>query len=332
VPQPAPPEGSVGAVQEKIPGARPRLALTLAGGGARGAAEVGVLKVLEAAGIRPDFVAGSSMGAVVGALYCAGTPVSRIEQMFLDGEMKKAFIPRPVPLQTCLYTTSYGVKRLLRKKPLIGLYSGNSIRKFVGQNLPANRQNIECFPIPFSAISVNVLDTRPVWISKGPAMTAVSASACPPGIYRPVEYEGKELVDGGLRANLPTKPAIAAGARVVVAVRLYSTLDAAPPGSFRTIKSYADRMASMALAEIEAKGTADADVVVDPNIGNLPMWDFRPQSMAKAIAAGEVAARKMLPDIRRKLQQTDGMAQTKESGRRSESADINKQAPAANYQ
>ncbi|MGH7194688.1 MAG: patatin-like phospholipase family protein, partial [Candidatus Saccharimonadales bacterium] len=143
VQQPAPPEGSIAPAQQKLPGARPKIALTLAGGGARGAAHIGVLKVFEAYGIHPDFVSGASAGAIVGALYCAGVPVSRIEQLFLDGSVKKAFLPVPLPLKTALYVPAYLAQRLVGRKPPLGIYSGTGIRKLMERALPPDRMQIE---------------------------------------------------------------------------------------------------------------------------------------------------------------------------------------------
>lgn len=297
------PEGSMFPVISRMPGSHPKLALTLAGGGGRGAAEVGVLKVLEQAGLRPDFVAGSSMGAFVGALYCAGVPISTIENMYLDGEMKKAFEPIPLDLAAAKFLPGFCIRRLLGGKPSIALYSGRSIATLLRRHLPPNRMYIEQFPRPFAAIATNIMDTHPVWMTSGYAPEVVRASSSVPGIYKPVKAGPMWLADGGIRSNLPTRPANALGARVVVAVRMYATLKGAPPGSFRTVHTFTDRILSMLLSAIEADGTGGADVVIDPDIGNMPMYDFDPCDAKAAIAAGEAAARKMLPEIRRKLQE-----------------------------
>src|SRR5262249_15712055 len=109
VPQPAPPEGIADVKKERLrtPDGKVRLALTLAGGGARGAAHIGVLKVLDEEGIRPDFIAGCSMGALIGSLYAAGMSGRDLERLALSGELKKAFFPIPLPVKSVMYFPQY---------------------------------------------------------------------------------------------------------------------------------------------------------------------------------------------------------------------------------
>lgn len=297
VPQPATPDNT----PELETGVAPRFAITLAGGGARGAAHIGVLKVLEANGLKPDFVAGSSVGAVIGGLYSAGVPVAEIEQMVRNGELKKAFFPLPIQLEAVKSVPTYVVKRLLFMRPQIALYSGKSLSKLIYKHVPKERRNIENFPTKFAAISTNLLDTRPVWITKGDSGDAVRASASLPFIYRPVTVNKTELVDGGVRENLPTEVADAAGAPLIVAVKLHSTLDAQGSRKFRTVLSYADRVISIMLAEIEGKAVAGASLLIEPDVGDMTLYDFDSESLEKAMAAGEAAATKMLPEIRRQL-------------------------------
>lgn len=288
---------------------RPRLTLILAGGGARGAVHIGVLKVLEAEGIHPASVTGSSVGSMIGALYSAGVPISRIEEMALNGELKKAYMPTPLLLQTAKFVSSYSAKRLLFMKPAIAVYSGKSIETFMNRNLPPNRRRIEQFPLHFSAIATNDLDTRPVWISQGDAAQAVRASSAVPVMYAPVQLNGKSLIDGGVRANLPTDKAPTANAPIVVAVRCYSDLEAVKDQkSLNTVYCYADRVVALLFAEVEAKATANADIVIEPKIGSMHIYSFDRGSMQEAIAAGEAATRKLIPQIKNRLQMTDGTA------------------------
>jgi NTE family protein len=297
------PDGSMTPVLSRMPGNRPKLALTLAGGGGRGAAHIGVLKVLESAGLKPDFVAGSSIGAMIGALYCAGVPLAQIERMFLNGEMKRAFEPIPIGLAALRFLPGYCLPRAIGFKPSIALYSGSSISQLMKRYLPPNCTRIEKFPRPFAAIATNIMDTRSCWLTTGYAPDVVRASCSVPGVYKPMAEGARRLVDGGVRANLPTRPANALGAKVVVAVRMYASLKGDRPESFRTVRTFADRILSMALSEIEENGTDGADVLIDPQLGNMPMYEFNQQKMRAAIAAGEVAARRMLPEIRKKLQE-----------------------------
>jgi predicted acylesterase/phospholipase RssA len=160
--QPAAPEGGTNDVHmaPSADGVEPTIALSLGGGGGRGAAHIGVLKVLEAAGIKPNFVAGSSIGAVIGSLYAAGVPVSEIERLAMDGSFKKAFLPSGIKWQATKTLPGYVLKRMFFQLPDIGLYSGRSVHDFVARTLPPNVHNIEDLKIPFAAIATNMLDTR----------------------------------------------------------------------------------------------------------------------------------------------------------------------------
>ncbi|CAN5434497.1 hypothetical protein BH11CYA1_BH11CYA1_36450 [soil metagenome] len=282
----------------------PRVALILAGGGARGAAHVGVLKVFEREKIPVDFLVGSSVGSLVGSLYCAGVPASKIEELIISKQFQKAFYPIPFKLKAALGIPPYMLKRLLFMKPKIGLYSGNSIAQFISHNLPAGIENIEQLKTPFAALTVNLGDTRPVWLDKGNIGKAVQASCSVPLLYRPVESEGRLFVDGGLRNNLPTEPATAVGAQLVVAVKLHSFLKGNDQSKFNTFSSYGDQLIGIVMAEIEDKPAGQADIVIEPNADKLNLHNFNQADLIEAIKSGEEAAEKALPAIRKRMKNT----------------------------
>lgn len=302
VAQPASPEGDthVGTTA-RTNRAAPRIALTLAGGGGRGAAHIGVLKVLEEAGIKPDLVTGSSMGAVIGALHCAGLSAREIEALALNGQLKKGFLPSGLIWQSIKYVPVYSLKRLVGLHPPIGMYSGKSVVKFFERNLPPGMVRLEQLRTPLYVVATNLRDTRPVWINKGGICDAVRASAAPPFVFRAVEVDDAVLVDGGIRANLPTEPAQASGAPIIIAVRLHSHLPVVPKRELRNFIDYTDRVLTILLAEIEQKATADADVFIEPDIGTANTYNFKREDLKKSIEAGEIAARKMLPQIKAKI-------------------------------
>ena len=274
------------------------LALTLAGGGARGAAHIGVLKVLEAAGIRPDFVSGSSIGAMIGGLYAAGVPVSEIERLALSGELKKAYFPANRKMQAVSYFAPYLLARAVGIHPQIGLYSGKSISKFVSNHLPKGITKIEDMPIPFSAAAVDLTTTKAVWLSKGSIADAIRASNSMPGFYRPVKVGEQVLVDGGVRENLPTEIAKAQGAPIVVAVRLQAYLEKVDQKEYNSVMNYGDRVDSILLSEIENKAVDKADILIEPKIPWMKMTSFKKEELQSAIKAGEIAATKALPKLR----------------------------------
>ncbi len=304
------PSGAPSAVVE--PRTAPKLALTLAGGGARGAAHIGVLKVLEAEGIKPDFISANSCGAIVGSLYAAGVPVKEIESLFLNKKLQKAFFPRPRALQSMLYVPRYTFIRMLTPfSPPIGLFSGKSLAKFIDKHLPPDVRNIEDLKIPSAFTAVNLVDTKPVWMVKGSISRAVQASCTVPMLYRPVKIDGALLIDGGIRSNLPTQLAEAAGAPLVVAVKLHSYLNKVPEKGFPNITAYVDRITSVVMAEVEGKAVSDADILIEPKVQYVPLETFNePELIASAIKAGEDAARAALPEIKRRLSLTTAATTT----------------------
>lgn len=298
VPQPAPPNG-VEAVRNNHNGKPLRLALTLAGGGARGYAHIGVLKVPEEEGIKPDLIAASSTGALIGSLYCAGLSVKQIEYLARAGKMAKAFLPRSKYLQAMGYLLRYVGMRLLGLRPKIGLYSGKSIARFVERNVPNGVRTFKDLKIPLAVTSVNLIDTRQQWLTEGNIGQAVQASCTLPFMYRPVTNDGKLLVDGATRETLPTEMAQASGAPVVVAVKLHSFLEKMPARKINmSTFAYADRVSEILMSEIESKAVASADVLIEPRIDSQ-MREF--DEVSASIAAGEEATRKVLPEIRRRL-------------------------------
>ncbi|MBX9725234.1 MAG: patatin-like phospholipase family protein [Candidatus Obscuribacterales bacterium] len=284
----------------------PRVALVLAGGGTRGVAHIGVLKALQAAGIPIDFVAGSSIGSVIGGLFAAGVAPAEMERLVLSGKLRKAFFPVPFKLQAALYVPRYCLLRLFLQKPDIGLYSGKSIAKFIRNNVPKNIRNIEDLKTPFSAISINLNDSRPVWMTSGDLSQAIQASCSVPFMYRPVKESNRLLVDGGLRANLPVAAGNALGSPIVIAVKLHSFLDTVDARNVDTHIEYADRVVSIMMAEIEESAVNKADLLIEPKVHYMSMYSYDKVSLKQAILDGEEAAQQMIPKIKARMRATAG--------------------------
>ncbi len=278
----------------------PRLALVLAGGGARGLAHIGVLKVLEREKIHVDFISGTSVGALIGSLSAARLSAHEIETIALDGKLGKAFFPRPAVIQEIIYLPSYVFMRILQLKPSLGLYSGKSIAKFVEKNVPVKYKNIEQLPTPFVAVSVDLSTGGKFVHSKGNIAKAVQASCSVPFLYRPVKLGNRYMVDGGISSNLPTAPAEATGA-IVLAVRLHGYTEKENRNSFDTTLEFADRVTSILMASVEEKSLMSADVIIEPKVDQFDLGAFKREEMLEAIAAGETAANAAMPEIRRVL-------------------------------
>jgi len=194
---------------------KPRIGLALGGGAVRGWAHIGVIRALEAAGIHPDLVCGTSIGALVGAAYAAGE-IDRFEQWVLGMGIKEVFSLLDVRLNG-------GV---LKGEKLMEFYRNNFVDK-----------PIEELTIPFGAVATSLHNGAEVWLRKGSTVEAIRASIALPGLLSPVLREEQILVDGGLVNPVPVSLARAMGADIVIAVDLNSDIlgrylrDDTPPAS-----------------------------------------------------------------------------------------------------
>ena len=179
---------------------RLRLGLALGSGSARGWAHVGVIRALERAGIRPDLVCGTSIGALVGAAYVAGE-IDSFEKWLLNLGVKE-------------------VLALLDVRLLGGMIKGERLMKFIRRNFVD--RPIEELPMPFGAVATDLNTGTEVWLRQGSTMEAVRASIALPALFTPAVREGRVLVDGALVNPVPVSLARAMGADLVIAVDLSS--------------------------------------------------------------------------------------------------------------
>lgn len=179
-----------------------RFGLALCSGGARGFANIGVLKELDKHNIIPDYIAGASMGAIIGAMYANGNTIHEIERMAIEGRWKE-FLRFTVPKT--------------------GLIEGKYMRDYFRKELKLN--NFKRFKILFSAVSTNVDTGKTVVLDKGDSTKAVYASLAIPGIFTPLNYKRMTLVDGGLTSPLPTKEVREMGADFVLGVDLSMSVE-----------------------------------------------------------------------------------------------------------
>lgn len=181
---------------------RPRVGLALGSGSARGWAHIGVIHALEEAGVRPDIVCGTSIGALVGAAYAAGE-LERLESWVLGLRLADVVGFADITLSA-------------------GLLKGDRLMQFFHRNL--EDRPIEQLQIPFAAVATALRTGAEVWLRNGSALDAVRASIALPGIFTPVRREGSLLVDGGLANPVPVSLARAMGADIVIAVDLGSDI------------------------------------------------------------------------------------------------------------
>ena len=280
----------------------PTIALALGGGGTRGAAHLGVLRVLQRENIPIDYIAGSSMGAIVGGLYSAGVPLNHIEKMIDNNKMQKAYLPRRICTSIMLSFVGR-IKHLFRQKPYAGIFSGKKFAKFIIDCVPQEKRNIESLDIPFCAVVTNLRDGQAYRLTKGDLGKALLASAAIPPMVRPVEIDGNLFVDGAIRANVPTVPAEQFNPGLIIAVSVDEELKPVDIKNFTSLKSIANRVASIVLTVVDAFHLQKADVAIVPDVSGITILSDNPEDVRKAIKAGEDAAEASLPEIRKAIAQ-----------------------------
>ena len=279
---------------------RPRVCLVLSGGGARGLAHIGVLKVLEQRQVAVDCIAGTSMGAVVGGLYASGLSAGEIETLVRTLDWRSAFQDRS-PRRDLDYRRKQEERQFLVRLPVgfdlegfklpRGLVQGQKLTQILREKtLPvAAVRDFDRLPIPFRAVATDIETGEAVVIRDGDLTEAMRASMSAPGVFAPVESGGRLLVDGGLVGNLPVEVVRAMGADVVIAVDVgfrpqpREALDSAIALSNQTIavmlRRETDRQRGL---------LGEADLLIEPDLGTLSSIEFT--RVGQFLRKGEQAA------------------------------------------
>lgn len=281
---------------------KPIIGLALGGGGARGAAEVGVLKILEKEGIHFDCVAGTSIGSVIGGFYCLGATAEQMEEEFKSGAVMRNFMAVPLAFRL-LVIPVFLLFRPFSHNKYDGLYGGDKFRKYLVGKLTTDEGLIENMKIPFAAIALNVVDGKPYMIRKGHLGYAMQASCAVPALRKPVEIEGMLFSDGGVSCNLPVKQCRSMGADFVIAVNVDEPFEPVPLKTFKAPGSITKRMVKWALYDLDQPQAALADVTIHPNTEGISLISTRRSDAIRGIKAGEEAAKAALPMILRKLKE-----------------------------
>ncbi len=276
-----------------------KVALVLGGGGARGAAHVGVLKVLKEEKIPFHLVVGTSMGAIVGGFYCAGLPIPEIERMFSSRKLMKSYMSARLAVR--LVTMPIFIMPRLVYHPYDGLYWGVRFRRFLNKHLPDDEKLIEELRLPYAAVAVNLASGKPETITKGLLYRAMQASSAVPGLRKPVQIGDGLYVDGGVLANIPVEQATELGADVVIAVNVDETMKPLPIKTFRKMGSVSRRMVTVQLDTLDRAHVNKACVVVHPDVTGIGLLSTNKNDAMKAIKAGEDATRAAIPQIKRCL-------------------------------
>ena len=257
----------------KIEGNRPKVGVALGGGFARGIAHLGVLRCLEQNGIPIDYIAGVSAGALAGVAFGSGQPFEDI--------IREA---------SAIRFGNFGQWRFSH----MGLASNRRL-----ENFPRDHFGVTDFKdlkTPLAIAATDLVEGTAVYFTKGPVGPPLRASCAYPGLFQPVEYEGRLLVDGFVAAAVPVDGVRAMGANVVIAV----FLEAEKMDKPRSIVDVIGRSFSIVRLQADAGWRAKADVVITPSVHEFAWDDFA--RTVDIVAAGEAAALEALPRIRAILQ------------------------------
>ena len=257
----------------KTPAPRPRIGLALGGGAARGFAHIGVIQVLEEAGIVPDLVVGTSAGSLVAVLYASGKNGAALGE--LAQTMDEAAI------------TDWAF-------PGRGLIRGEALARYVREQVGG--RTLEQMRLPLGIVATDLDSGAPILFARGDPGTAVRASSSVPAVFQPVKINGREYVDGGLVSPVPVRFARQMGAEVVVAVDISAAPEGGPTGDpFRMLlQTFAIMGRSINHFELR-----DAEVVVRPSLAGVSAAAF--SSRKQSIQAGREAMLAQLPALKAKL-------------------------------
>ncbi|HEX6834678.1 MAG TPA: patatin-like phospholipase family protein, partial [Rudaea sp.] len=288
---------------------RPKTCLVLGGGGARGAAHIGVLKVLEREHVPIDCITGTSMGAIVGGLYAAGYKADEIETVLKGIDWKEMFQDDPpreeLPMRRKEDELRFlgGVELGLRDGKVAfprGVIQGQKLQLLLKRLLlsTVKTQDFDDLPIPFRSVATDIGSGERVVFARGDLATAIRASMSVPAAFAPIRYQGHLLVDGGITDNVPIDVARELGARrlIVVSVGMPLTSEDQLNSPF----AIADQMLNAMMkrqADEQLRSLGPDDLLLTPDLGDVTSADFN--RSPDAVRSGLATAEAKLQDVRR---------------------------------
>ena len=284
---------------------RKKVGLVLGGGGAKGAAEVGVLKVLEEAGIPIDYIAGTSIGAIVGGLYAIGYDAADIDSLYrnqdwlflLSDQVKRESETFLSKEEREKYIVHIPLSKERKVSLPTGYVKGQNIFNLFSK-LTVGYHQVDDFsnlPIPYRCVAVDLVDGKEEVLSSGSLPLAMRASMSIPGVFAPVEWKGKMLVDGGALNNLPVDVAREMGADVIICVDLSTGWK--KKEELKSASSVVDQLIAMMGQTKYRKNKMEADLYINPSLTGFTAASFQPEAIDTMIQRGELAARQKWEEL-----------------------------------
>lgn len=260
---------------------RPKIGVTLSAGALRGASHIGVMEVLSESGLPIDYMSGTSMGCIVGALYNSGMPLQHLQELI--NNLKTNYISRDFNVGGIL-------KYLFTEK----LFSSEQFQEFIDKEVGS--KNYEDLPIPFACVSADIRTGEKVVFDSGPLALGVRASMNLPGVFEPVEYRQRLLVDGGVVDYLPVDLIKEMGADFTIAVYALPNFATALPSN---VLGYVLRMGDLRGAALTEKSEQAANFVILSRVEEIGSADVTKTNLALEIGAS--SAYKALPELKENL-------------------------------
>ena len=283
---------------------RPKVGLVLSGGGAKGFAHIGVLKVIEEAGLPIDYIGGTSMGSIIGGLYSIGYSPKMMQQIVeeqnWDAIMSDAIPQKYISIDDKMLDRHYLATFPLRNKKIqmkSSIYDGEMINLLLARfTSPVYKiRNYDELSVPFLCVAADLESSDAYEMTKGNLQRSIRASMSIPFYFSPVEVDGRLLIDGGLRNNFPVPNVRQKGVDIIIGVDVQR--DFHKKDELNSMSTIMDQIILMADIDAYKRAKEDVDVYIKPNLAQYGMMDFNHYD--SIIALGERAAREKLPQLKR---------------------------------
>ena len=288
----------------ELPAERPKIGLVLSGGGARGIAHIGVLKVLDSLQVPVDYIVGTSMGSIIGGLYALGYTPQELDS--LSRSINWPVLFSDTPLRTNLsylekwdterFQLTLSIEKWSIKAPS-GLISGQKVSQLLNRLTVSHSETADFnqLPIPFNCVAVDLITGNEVILSQGYLAKAIRASMSIPSIFTPVEWGDSLLVDGGVLNNLPVDVVKQMGAEFVIAVNVGTPLR--PKEDINNVVDVLMQSFGVAAKKKEEDNLALADLIITPDLEGFSISDFVNSKIPPMIERGLLAAQAQIPEL-----------------------------------